>query len=304
MRILKQFQRVPAMMLCLTLFAGLLIINPTPAQAAKVVKKNYTLYLGENDVYYNTHTYVSKVSSSSKKTVKATGGGLDSKVYLSAKKTGKATVTIKLPKGVTHKLSVTVKKPKFETDLYLTEKGIVFTSTNHTKQYFRTTVECKLRDKTGKELWKKSKNFDQLPGRTDYCYASQSSSLLEQVDLDKSTVKVTWFGRYRLGNSGASDLDHVCNDISDQIKSSVKITPDDTYILPKYIFEIKLKNPTSHRVMSNVYLFFYDEEDQLLKITRIPAFIDKKKTETETEWVYGTYDHYEMIINGVEEYYP
>lgn len=303
MRASRFMQRALAAMLVLSLFAVSLAINPAQAQAAK--NKKITLYQGENDVSYHAGALVTDVTSSSKKTVTANPkDGLSTEVILKAKKTGKATVTVKMPKGVTHKLSVTVKKPDFETDLFLTEGGIVFSSTNHMPQYFRATVECTLKDAGGKVLWQKSVDFDQLPEKTDYYYFGHSKSLLEQIDLDKSTVKIKWFGRHRLGSSGPSDLSYVCNDVSDKIKSSVEVTTDEMNIVPKDSFEIELKNPTSRRVIGVVYLMFYDEDDNLLRLTKEHFLLNKKETDTETVRVSTGYDHYEMFVYAVQKYKP
>lgn len=306
MRISKILQKALAAMLVLSLFAASLAANPAQAFAAKSAKKNITLYLGENDVLYYAGAMVTKATSSSKKTVTANPeDALSYKVVLSAKKTGKATVTVNMPKGVTHKLAVTVKKPKFDTDLSLTGSGIVISSTNRMPQYFKTRVECTLRDAEGEVLWKKDIGFKQLPEKTYYFYWGQSSSLLEQVDLDQSTVEVTSFERFRLGASGPSDLRYVYKDVSDKIKSSVKVTPDEKAVVPTDNFEIKLKNPSSaHNVSVTVYLMFYDEDDNLLRLTRDTTLLAKKETETRTVRVSAKYDHYEMILYGVEGYFP
>ena len=75
--------------------------------------------------------------------------------------------------------------------------------------------------------------------------------------------------------------------------------------MPTDNFEIKLKNPSSaHNVSVTVYLMFYDEDDNLLRLTRDTTLLAKKETETRTVRVSAKYDHYEMILYGVEGYFP
>lgn len=310
MRISKWMHRALAAALVLTLFAAALAAGPTKAQAAKVIKKNITLYQGERDVFYDAGAMVTKVSSSNKKIVTAKEkDAMSFHVILSAKKAGKATVTVKASKGTkqTHKLSITVKKPKFDTDLILTEGGIVFTSVNRMPQYFDAEVTCTLRDAEGNELWQKTRSLRQLPDKTSYAYYGQSKKLLEKIDPEQSTVEVTSFHRYQQGvETTPCDLRYVYKDVSDKVKSSmkVKVTPDENEFLPRDVFEIKLKNPSSHQMSPDVFILFYDEEDNLLRIGHVVFYSLYKKGETTTKTidVSPQYDHYEIVVNAYVKY--
>lgn len=306
MKISKHVQRALAVMLCLSLFVAPLIGNPVRAQAAGTKTKSLTLYAGENEAFYYVGEMIkaNKVSSSNKKVVTAEPeDSMSYKVYLTAKKAGKATVTIQTVRGGTHKLKVTVKKPDFDTDLIVSEKGIIFTSKNNMDQYFKTGVKCTLRDKTGEVLWQKVVGMYQLPGKTYYSYYGQSKSLLDRIDPKKSTVEVTWFHRFVLGDdTQPSDLRYVYNDVSKKIKSSVKVTREARYVLTYDYFKIKLKNPLKYDVHTNIYILFYDEEGNLLRVTHdiIIGGVTAKKSETVEIQAYTDYDHYEILIYGYE----
>lgn len=292
-------------MLCLSLLMASFVVSPAGAQAATTKKKSLTLYAGELTVAYDIGAMVDSAKSSNKKVVSVTMGDTFSHdVFLTAKKAGKATVTVKAGKGDTHKLAITVKKPDFDTDLILTESGIMATCTNNMEVPFESTVECTLRDTQGKVLTQKTATIKRLPGKPTYHYWWQSKSNLSQIDPKQSTVKVTSMHRYVFANRKTADLDWVIKDVSSKIKANVvDVTPEEGEYATSDNFKIKLKNTLTDTAFITVYILLYDEDNNLLRVQQETAImLMPKSSDTVVIDASNEYDHYELIVYGYRIY--
>lgn len=283
----QTWKRLAACMLSAVLFVTLF---PVMAQA-KTTTASITMYKGEELSYTVIgNGAVSKVSSSNSKVVKAA----KSKQYdyytdLKAKKTGKATVTIKAANGTT-KLNVTVKKLDMSAKLLSNSNGYVtFSVKNNTAQTFdKALVEYTLKNAQGEVVKQDSTVVGRvIAKKTAYDSIYIGRSMGEQIDPASCTMKVT---------TVSHDPLYTYKDVSSKVKTTMKDEEDDG---TNITFNVTLKNTTNQYVLGYNYVFIYDAQDTMIGVQKRSFSMNKKATDTFksgtiSRYAYPDYDHYKV----------
>lgn len=284
----KTLKKLVCCMLAAALFATLL-----PALPAQAATKSVTLYVGEQ-IYFTDYGTVSKASSSNSKVVKAAKDKENNRhTNLTAKKAGKATVTIKTSYGTT-KLKITVKKLNFTAKVLSVANGYVtFSVKNNTAQTFdKLLVDYTFKDAQGEIVKQDSEVVHRsVAKKTAYESIYVGSSQGELLDPDACTVKVT---------AVEHDPSYVYKDVSSKVKATVKDEQDNGNNIS---FSITTKNTTNERVLGYNYILIYDAADALIGVDKMTLYLDKKATNTSTngyisKYTYPTYDHYKIVTQA------
>jgi hypothetical protein len=272
--------------------AVLLTMLPVNVQAA-AKSQSITLYKGEA-IYFTDYGTVSKVSSSNKKVIKAAKDSDNERhANLTAKATGKSTVTVKTSYGTT-KLKVTVKKLDFTVKLVNVAGGnVIFSVKNNTAQTFDTvTFTYTLVDEAGDVIVQDTKKlYDCLAKKTAWCSIYVGSSKAELLDAGGCSGKVT-------------AVDHSPNYTYKDVSSKVKATVRDEEETDEQIsFKVTTKNTTSQSVSGYNYILYYDAQDQLIDVNTVSLYLTSKATDTSsTRTAYKNllpdYDHYKIVTQA------
>jgi hypothetical protein len=223
-------------------------------------------------VYGLSATYQIKSVSSNKKSVAPAAKDKTStyKAQITAKKAGKATVTIKTTGG-TVKYNVTVKKLDVTADFTDIGNGyLLIKAKNNTKQTF-TTVELKytLKDASGEVMEETTTPvYDVVAGKTVYKKISYNQSTFTP-DLSQCSVKAV--SDYRSTNAkytnASSKVTTTVTDERDVTGRSIKFT-------------IKHKNTLKQTVSGNVYILVYDADGNLVDENSRSFYLKSKATDT------------------------
>jgi hypothetical protein len=243
---------------------------------AKTQTKSLTLYVGE--VYTLSATYQIKSVSSNKKSVASAAKDSSStyRANITAKKAGKATVTIKT-KGGNVKYSITVKKLDV-TGTFIDEGNgyLLLKIKNNTKQTF-TTVGFKytLKDASG-EVMEETTTLvsDVVAGKTVYKEISYNQNTFTP-DLSQCTIKAV---------SDNRSANAKYTDVSSKIKTTVTDERDTSERSIK--FTIKTKNTLKKNVTANVYILVYDANGQLIDENSRSFYLKSKATDTNSATCY------------------
>ena len=275
---------------CLVVAMIAILLPVTDVQAAT---KSMTMYKGEV-LSYTTYSTVSKVSSSKSSVVKAAKNKEDD-IYtdLTAKATGKSTVTIKTKNG-TNKLNITVKKLDMTAKVVSVAGGYVTLSIkNNTAQIFdKIEVTYTLKDANGEVVKQDAEIvYDVLAKKTAYDSVYVGSSQAELIDLSSCTAKVTGI---------VHDPRYIYKDVSSKVKATVKDEKEsDTSIE----FSVTTKNTTNETVSGRYYVMLYDAADTLIGVDSRSIYLSKKATNTSTsgyisKYSYPEYDHYKIVVQA------
>ena len=222
----------------------------------------FTLYVGEELGYsYIGMGTIKSVKSSNSKVVSAKkykGGS-----WMVAKKTGKATVTVKGARG-TWKHNITVKKADFKVSFAKmsgNDKYCQVSVKNNTSGFFdKFKVEATFYDANGNKLYDNMEVFYYVGKKKTANSELYMGSDFAKVDLSKTTYKLT-FDR---------DIDYKYKDYAKKVKTTV--SEDKDYV--------NIKAKTSYKGKGNVYvaydIFFYDASNNLVSITTYTKFLYKK----------------------------
>jgi hypothetical protein len=195
---------------------------------------------------------------------------------ITAKKAGKATVTIKT-KGDTAKLNVTVKKLDV-TGTFIDEGNgyLLLKVKNNTKQTF-TTVGFKytLKDASGEVMEETTTSVsDVVAGKTVYKEISYKQNTYTP-DLSQCTVKAVSDSRSTNAKytNASSKVTTTVTDERDTSGKSIKFT-------------IKNKNTLKQNVSGNVYILVYDADGNLIDETSRSFYLKSKATDTTSTTCY------------------
>lgn len=270
-----------------------------PVPAVKAATKQ-TMYVGEKFQYIIYGATVTSVSSSSKKVVKtAKVKDRTNACTLEAKKTGSATVTIKYKdytrKTHTKKLKVTVNKLDITATVKPLDSGYVLLEMkNNTKQTFeRAEVRYTLKNASGQVIKEDVERvYYVMTGKTTYdsIYVGRD----QNIDFSQCEAKVTAAERdpgYTYKNVAKKNLTVTKMDEAD----------DGTNIT----FKLRIKNKLNQNVQVVNYLISYDSQGNIIDMTRRTAYVNKKATETTSEYSvskgtysHPTFDHYEIVTQA------
>ena len=272
---------------CLTLALFVTVLSPVVAEAATKTR-SLTLYKGEA-IYVTDYNKVKSVSSSKKSVVSVAKDKKNNKnANITAKKTGKATVTVKTAAG-TYKYNITVKK--LDVSVTMTDMGagyILLTVKNNTKQTFTgVAVEYSLKDESGSEVAHDvEKLYDVVAGKTAYktlYYSSYSYT----PDLTQCSAKAVAAER----NPSYSYKNQTSN-------FSVKYELNDG----KIVFTLSNKSKTT-AINGKVYALCYDANDNVIGLVSTSAYLKGGAKDTTSRLVSTGTDHVKIVSSAYSYHY-
>ena len=260
---------------CLAFAMILALVTPASVEAA-TKNESLTLYKGETYTWYLTGVKSLSSASSSKKAVTVKGKDYSGHTQ-------------------TLKVKVTVAEPKFDLKLQKLDGNYILISLkNNTKATFdRIAVKYSLKDSSGSELAAKEEIvYRAVSGKMAYETIYTTSA--ENVDIEKSSIKVTGYQRnpdYKYKTVGT---DKLAVSIVDEQTSDTRIT-----------FKLKEVNKTSQYVYGKVYILSYDASGNIIDLEDGLISLDKKETKTTPEfsvfkssYSHPNFDHYEIVYSG------
>lgn len=271
---------------CLALAMAVTLLAPVTAQAATKTQ-NVTLYKGEvlKSYVYGT---IKSVSSSKKSVVSAKKDS--GNVEMTAKKTGKATVSIKTNRG-TYKYVVTVKKLDITAKLSDMGDGyMLLTVRNNTKQTFTSVaIDYVIKNDQGETVKTDRKVVsDVVAGKTIYAkviYDSRSYT----VDETKCSAKAVADDR---------SLTAKYRSVASKINTTID---EDTSEADTLKLTFKSKN-TQKKDTANVehYVLIYNAMDQVIELKTVSFYLKAGKMDSydlklDTKYSYKDYDHYKVV---------
>lgn len=272
---------------CLALAMAVTLLAPvTTAQAATKTEK-VTLYKGETLKSFVLGT-VKSVSSSKKSVV--TAKKESGNAVMTAKKTGKATVSIKTNRG-TYKYAVTVKKLDITTTLSDMGGGyMLLTVKNNTKQTFtQVAVDYVIKNDQGATVKTDRKVVSGVvAGKTVYdtiYYDNYSYT----VDETKCSAKAVADDR---------SLTAKYRNVASKVKTTVD---EDTSEADTLKLTFKSKN-TQKKDSANIehYVLIYNAMDQVIGLRTVSFYLkagkmDSRDLKLDTKYGYKDYDHYKVV---------
>lgn len=274
-------------MLTLCLAAAMIVTAFAPV-TTEAKTKSMTLYKGEK-IYYTNFSKVTGVSSSKKSVVAiAKDKKQDSHANITAKKTGKSTVTIKT-KGGTVKYVVTVKPLSFTVKVKDMGNGnALLCIKNNTKQTFeQIAITYYLRDAAGNVFDKDTVTlYDSVAGK--WCYRTvYYSSYTYSMDAAQSSAKVVGVSH---------DPGHKYTNQTSKIAVSSKVSGDQLVI--------KTKNKSKSYVNGYNYILFYDAAGQIIEMRTDSIYLKAGALNSSSiSLPYNGYDHYEIKTAAYSESY-
>lgn len=286
-------RKLLATRVCSFVLALLMVLTLVPAKQAQAAtkKKNLTLYVGES-IYYTDYYKVKKVSTSKKSIVSVSKDKqYNYRTNMTAKKPGKATVTIKTTRG-THKLNITVKK--FDLSVSMKDMGhgyILVSVKNNTKQIFDSAyIAYSIVDLTGAEVALDSVRVNSLlPGKTSYATISYNQYSYTP-DMTNSKAKAYAPDRYP-NHSYTVRSSKIETNISNEILDSSSIS-----------FNLTYKNRSTSSIRGNVFVLFYDKNDNVIGLQTRSLYLNAGAADTSKITGYlnlmDGYDHYKIITRA------
>lgn len=286
--------------MAIALFAAL----PT-ARAYAASQESYTFYYFNNDSDGNRYTLsifggtVKSVSSSKSSVLTAKKGIVNSRIDISLKKAGKATVTVGLKdyrgRSAKKKYKISVKDGSticsFATPALITDRCTEYSTyayvpvTNTSSCNFRTIkIAYDLKDSSGNSLLNGYDSIFNLgPGQTGYIQLSYSASLA--IDLNASSFSIVTASQTITGKN-ASKLSQK------MYTRSVKKTDSG--------LAITVKNKSKKNLATQNYVFFYDASGSLIDIRSILVYTSAGRTYTSALPCssVGEYSSYEVKTTG------
>ncbi|MBE5906432.1 MAG: hypothetical protein E7277_06510 [Lachnospiraceae bacterium] len=265
------------------------LIPATPANAAKA--KKLTMYVGET-FWASNYTTVKSVKSSKKSVVKVKkDSSANYKALLTAKKAGKATVTIRTQRGII-KYKVTVKKLNFKVSAKDLGKGnVLLTVTNKTKQIFDSVdVRYTVKDPNGNIITRKTVHVDSLiPGKASYAKAYFTLGAGVTVSSIKGgVIKAKRYpDRAYKNRSGKVNV----KAINEQNNGS------------EVSFQINAVNNCSARVSGNAFILVEDAANNIIDVKSYTISlqehaVDSSITNKINKNLCPDYDHYKIVVRA------
>ena len=282
----KLVKRVVTVCLAVVMMLAAVAPNaPVTAQAATKTK-SLTLYKGESGYLSAVGGEVKSVSSNKKSVVSVSKDKkYNYQVNFKAKKTGKATVTIKTSRG-TIKYAMTVKK--LDVTCKLTDMGngyLLLSLKNNTKQTFTGVgVQYELKNEFGETVVKNETIVsDAVAGKTVYdkiYYDNYSYN----VDVSKCSVKAV-----------ADNRSLSCKYKNESSKVSKSIT-EDTDANGNIKLTVKSKNTLKkEQVRGYHYILIYNTDGQVVDLKTVYFSLKAGAVDTDTTTIYsGDYSKYKV----------
>ncbi len=174
-----------------TFFAAI----PASKAQAETQKASYTLYAGQKSFYMNYHNYetLKSAKSSNSDIVTAKKDSQYDRMNLSAKKVGKATVTIKTSLGNTVYLTVKVVKPGLSAKIVnVSEDNVIVKVSNSSNlTYELAYVQYKLKNSDGSEVKASTTSVSNIvPKSSSYFVLFTYNNFFFNISKSKSKVSV------------------------------------------------------------------------------------------------------------------
>lgn len=272
-------------------FVFMMAAVPGTKAMAATQKASYTFYVGQAN-YFTNFEDVKSVKSSNSAIVKAKKDSKSSyKTNLTAKKAGKAVVTIKTKRGNTVKLSITVVKPNLSAEIVSVSEDtgrVIVKVTNKSKlTYENTRIQYTFKNTDGEEVETSSASAAAiLPKSSTYAAISYNKSAYN-VDKDLSSVSVITKGGY------APDYSPNRKYSNGNSKLAVSEGDEEEGKIP-----VTFKNTSGSSLYGNVVYVFYNEEGSIIDITSKYVYVKAKETDTSSLYTpYHGYDHYDKVVN-------
>lgn len=270
-----------------------LIVTAVPSMKAQAAtqKASYTFYAGQTGSFTN-YEDVKSVKSSNSAVVKAKKDSASSyRTNLTAKKAGKAVVTIKTKRGNTVKLTITVVKPDLSAEIVNVSEDtgcVIIKVTNKSKlTYENAHIQYTLKNTDGEEVLSSTASVPaMLPKASTYTAVNYNKSAYN-VDKDLSSVSVITAGD---GAPGYSP-DYVYKDLGSKFTISAGGEADNK-------IPLTFKNTSGSALYGNVVYVFYDAEGNIIDVAGKYVYVKAKETDTTNLYTpYKGYDHYDTIVN-------
>lgn len=123
-------------------------------------------------------------------------------------------------------------------------------------------------------------------------YETIYTTSAENVDIEKSSIKVTGYQRNPDSKYKTVGTDKLAVTVVDEQASDTRIT-----------FKLKEVNKTSQYVYGEVYILSYDASGNIIDLNNGSIYLDKKETKTTPEFYvskssHPNFDHYEIVYSG------
>lgn len=269
--------------------AMIVTILPQVATTQAASAKSIILYKG--DKYQFTNYYDIKSVSSSKKAI-VTIAKDKKKKYLAnvtAKKTGKSTLTIKT-KYDKLKYVATVVNYKFDVSFVkVSDDSLIMVVKNNTKTIFdQVDFKYTLCNTTGEPVAREDVSlYSLIPGKVSYKLINTYGK------ADVSTLDLSQCSAKAIGNS-RNPLYKYAN-LSSKIATKVEEEPFDGGTQ----LNIKITNNSKSKGQGDVFVLFYDQDNNVLDLKYISVYSFGSgdiKTETVKCYDYkGSYDHCKIV---------
>jgi hypothetical protein len=264
--------------MCLAFVMAFVLLQPLSVQAA-TKSKSLTLYKGE-EIYVSNYSTVKSVSSSKKSVATvAKDKQYDTHANITAKNTGKSTVTVKTKSG-TVKYNVTVKKLDIKGTLTdMGDGNLLLAVKNNTKQTFTAiTVTYTLKDESGEIIKKDTKTIsDVVAEKTAYSTVSYDARSYS-IDLSQCSVKA---------ENDSRSLSATYKNASSKVTTTIE-REDASGTLK---LSIKSKNTLKDNAVSGYnYIRIYDENGDLVYLIASSLYLKGGAVDTVTRSAYFSSD--------------
>jgi hypothetical protein len=259
----------------ITVFLAALVVlcmMPTPQSKVQAENKTekVTLFKGETLQSYSFGGKITKVSSSNKKVAKVKKDS-DYKALITAKKKGKANITIKCQRGtITYKVTVLDTESSFDFSVqqikskYNSSIDTIVKVKNKTSQSIRD-IKCTytLKDSTGVELETASMYIYGLASKQcGYGKFTADSSIISQgVDITKTSFTITEINR-RLDTKNLKKKETVKEKDFSKDENNKTIT-----------LTVSAKNKAKTSANVYIFLFAYDASGNIIGYKHTPLYL-------------------------------
>ncbi len=263
------------MVLVMALVAGIFGAK-APDASARTTTKSVTLLKGEK---YVVSAFLGKITSvkSSKKSVMAVKKNSSLKATCTAKKAGKATVTVRMTGGTVYRYKFTVKALKLQIKLHSvnyttgsvnTTSNIALEIVNKSGVYIPTaTYKLRLYDQAGSELETKEHSVsDLVPGAKIYKMITYYGNPVGNIKLI-GKVKGTRYSDRKYYN----------------YSKKVKVTTSKS----GSTIQVKMKNKTKKTVNGEADVVFYNDNGEIIYIRSCSFYLKSKESTTTNVTLYS-----------------